>query len=96
MEINLKYSDPLSVSPGFKQDMMVVNFIDIQQYFISAEFLIDLSNASRILTHKIPRQLSEGVLADNLILVSESVDPAFKATLATTIVMNTITQGILS
>ena len=96
MVINLNYSEPLSISPGFKQDRLVVNFIDIQEYFISAEFLIDLSTTSRNLTHKIPRQMSEGIFADNLVLISESVEPAFKVFFVMTLLMNTIFQGILS
>lgn len=55
MVIKLTFKFPLSISNQFRYDQIVVQFLDIKDYFISAEHLVDLSEDSRFLTHKIPR-----------------------------------------
>ena len=55
MVIKLTFQFPLSISNEFNYDQIVVQFLDIKDYFISAEHLVDLSEYSRYLTHKVPR-----------------------------------------
>ena len=58
--------------------------------------VLDLSKNYRTIMQKIPRQLSESALVENLGSLSESIGPAFKATMATTLVTNLLFAGVLN
>ena len=94
--IKLKFKNPQYISTGFSYDYLVIHFKNVKQYFISKAYLIDLSEDYRTLSQKIPRQLSDSPLVENLGTLSESIGPAFKATIATTLVTNLLFAGVLN
>lgn len=48
--IKLKFLNPQYISTGFSYDNLVIHFKSVQQYFISKEYLIDLSKEYRTLS----------------------------------------------
>ena len=96
MDITLAFEDPEYVSTGFIHDQIQVNIFNKQQYFISAELLLDLDDSSLIISSKIPRLFIDGPLVIPLIAIAESSMAGFKSTFYVSLFLNFIVAGILS
>jgi len=53
--LSLKFAQIEEISVGYKYDNLVVHFKQIRDYFISKEYLKDLSEDHRTVKAKIPR-----------------------------------------
>jgi hypothetical protein len=73
----------------------VVHFKEVRDYFISAENLVDLSEESRTVMGKVPKQLGNTTLAQSISGISDSIAVGMKGTLVISIFANLILAGVL-
>ena len=74
--------------------MLIVNFVDIKDYFVSHELLKDLSTSS--LDTKIKKQMSDTSLARSVATVTSATKVVMQGSILTTVALNIVFQGALS
>lgn len=93
--LDLEFAQIEDISVGFVYDDLVVHFKEVRDYFISKEYLKDLSEDYRTVKAKIPKLLAKNGLSLSVKGMATSIETTAKGTLVLSVLMNLILSGIL-
>lgn len=92
----LEFQNPGEISPSLSQDWIVVHFKQIEGFFISSEYLVDLTSANSTLREKIPKQISDGPFTEGLVFLSANLEDGLKGAFIAIFILNIIFSGLMN